>query len=124
MAHGISRGPFHDTFGTAISHAEVSDYDDPMLDIDIGPTTLKSLYCEISTGNDVLAIWDLKNPTIGSDDPDFVFPTADEMTILWVSGGRMKHGLSFTVANAGATALSGDPSNANTLRIITSKGGS
>lgn len=99
----------------------IDDYDDPALNIDLGPTNLKSVRTHVATGNDVISIWDNVAPVLGSDAPDFQFPTGDEDHILILKGGAFRNGLSCTVSDVGGTILSGDPTAMNTVALVTEK---
>lgn len=89
--------------------------------IDVGPTELFYIGMDVSADNDVLLLWDLVNPTPGTDPPDYQIPTAadTEIFVLGSMGIPLTYGLSLAVANVGGTVCSGNPTNANTIHLAT-----
>ncbi len=90
--------------------------------IDVGPTRLYSINVEIASGTDFLLMWDSIDPVVGTDPPDYQWPTVPDSPFVFPEGIPFENGLSFAVANVGGTVCSGDPSGINTITLLTKPG--
>lgn len=120
MANTLSSLPFaNDNFSYQLTSASIDTFATTQQDIDDGATVIKGLYFNVSSGSDYWLGYDSRSATPGTDAPDFQVPTAAAMYIQVISGGECDTGLSFTVGDVGGTSASTNPTNANTVEILT-----
>lgn len=124
MANTFTHNPEADELGAHHMLASLDTYASPqVVDPDVGPTTIKCIQTLVGAGSDIVSIWDSVAVTAGSDAPDFQFPTSTTSTVwLFLEGGELLVGLTLACTNVGGTAISGAPTGANTIHIVTEPG--